>query len=439
MEWDPKTQPNDNSTPGTVPPLLPAIEATVPPPFIADTPEALQSDSVAKVSSLRQPLAVLLNLFLGLFLADGLVALLDDSLILLFGIHFVTGFRGIVALLTLLISILVYLLMGIIPSIPKRVFIPVTLFNPAASLLVIPLLIYFYSHIQQLTWAVSLCQVIYGLSILCWLQGGFWFRRPLVGEKQPGAWVFSWQNFSVFLLVNVFVIIPAVLVYLVFCAALAVGHFSDGFVALRPAGLTVQVRKYVRDDGKTIELVPMSHVGEPEFYRKLSQSFSENSMVLMEGVTDEKNLLTNKISYKRMATSLGLGAQEKEFKPSRVRMVRADVDIEQFATSTVDFLNLVMLVHAKGVNAENVVKLMQYSPPPGFEQQLFQDLLRKRNRRLLEEIHDRLSQSENIIVPWGAAHMPELAEQIQKSGFRLHETHEYVAIRFRSGGRRQTK
>src|SRR5438034_717532 len=101
MELDPKTQLNDNSTPGTVPPLLPAIEATVPPPFIADTPEALQSDSVAKVSSLRQPLAVLLNLCLGLFLADGLVSLLDDSLILLFGIHFVTGFRGIVALLTL--------------------------------------------------------------------------------------------------------------------------------------------------------------------------------------------------------------------------------------------------------------------------------------------------------------------------------------------------
>jgi hypothetical protein len=117
-------------------------------------------------------------------------------------------------------------------------------------------------------------------------------------------------------------------------------------------------------------------------------------------------------------------------------MVRADVDVEQFATNTIAFLNLVMLLHSKGVNAENLLKILQYSPPPHFEEQLFNDLLRKRNRRLLQEIHDRLSDSDNLIVPWGAAHMPEIAEQIQKSGFHLKETREYVAIRFHSGGKK---
>jgi hypothetical protein len=43
-----------------------------------------------------------------------------------------------------------------------------------------------------------------------------------------------------------------------------------------------------------------------------------------------------------------------------------------------------------------------------------------------------LPQSDNIIVPWGAAHMPGLAKEIQKSGFRLDETREYVVIRFGS-------
>ena len=151
-------------------------------------------------------------------------------------------------------------------------------------------------------------------------------------------------------------------------------------------------------------------------------------------MTDNRNLLTNKITYERMATSLGLAEQQREFRPSRGELVHADVDVEQFSPGTIALLNLAMLIHTKGVNAGNLLKLIQFSPPPHFEEQLFDDLLRKRNRRLLQEIKARLSQSENIIVPWGAAHIPELAKEIQKSGFRLDETREYVVIRFGSVG-----
>ena len=76
--------------------------------------------------------------------------------------------------------------------------------------------------------------------------------------------------------------------------------------------------------------------------------------------------------------------------------------------------------------------LLQYPASPGFEDQLLEDLLRKRNRHLLEEIHTRLSQTDHIIVPWGVAHMPQIAKGIQKSGFRLEETSEYMNIRFSS-------
>jgi uncharacterized protein YbaP (TraB family) len=112
-------------------------------------------------------------------------------------------------------------------------------------------------------------------------------------------------------------------------------------------------------------------------------------------------------------------------------MVSADVDVDQFGTNTIDFLNLVMRIHAKGMNAQNVMELLQYSPTPHFEEQLFDDLLRKRNRRLLDEIQTRLSETDNIVVPWGVAHMPEIAKEIQKSGFRLNETRDYTVIRFR--------
>jgi len=124
----------------------------------------------------------------------------------------------------------------------------------------------------------------------------------------------------------------------------------------------------------------------------------------MEGVTDRKSLITNEASYKRAAKSLGLVEQEEEFMPTQGEMVMADMDVEQFSTNTIDFLNLVMFIHSKGMTPATVQKALQYSPSPDFQKQVFGDLLRKRNRHLLDEIQTRLPQSDNIIVPWGWPH-----------------------------------
>ena len=412
----------------------PMVDAAIPsgaavPPLLSVKPEA-------KPPPLRQLLAIFLSLGLALFLADAVVSLLDDSLILFFNVRVLTVLRGIVSLLFMLSGLAIYALMGLTPMIPKRLFLPITLFTPLAGLLMFPFVIYFFGRTQEIGWVISFCQVIFGLGILYLAQGHFRLRWPLVAEKQLGNRGFSWLNLALFLLLNVFVLLPVVAVYLAVCVSLAVQHSSEGFLALRPGGLAVQVRTYVRNDGKKIQLFPMAHVGDRDFYRRLSQSFPTNAVILMEGVSDRRNLLTNRISYKRMATSLGLSEQQKEFKPNRDQVVRADVDIEEFATNTIDFLNLVMLIHAKGLNAETVMMLAHYSPPPAFEERLFEDLLTKRNRRLLEEVDSRLPETETIIIPWGAAHMPGIARGIQKSGFRLAETREYVVIRFGSAGRK---
>jgi hypothetical protein len=419
MEPGPKTQP-------------PVIGA--PSPLAGELPPPLPPQPPRKSGAVRQLLAALLSLCLGLFLADAFVSLLDDSLILLFGIHLLGTVRGFLVLLAMLIALATYVLMGITPLIPKRLFLPVILFYPLAMLALFPFTTYFYPRLQQFSWLLSLCQVVVGLSVLWWAQGGLKLRWPLMPQIRLGARGFSWLNLAGFLAANVFVALPAVAVYLGLCASLAVGHFSEGFLALRPSGFAVRVRKYVRADGKTVQLVPMAHIGEAEFYHKLSRSFPTNAVVLMEGVTDDKNLLTNNITYERMAKSLGLAEQQEEFNPVQVEMVMADVDVSQFTPNTIGFLNLVMLVHGKGFTVENVMKLLQYSPPPHFEEQLINDLVRKRNGRVLQELRDRLPQSDLIIVPWGAAHMPGISHGVQAAGFRLDETREYVVIRFRHAG-----
>ena len=77
---------------------------------------------------------------------------------------------------------------------------------------------------------------------------------------------------------------------------------------------------------------------------------------------------------------------------------------------------------------------MQYSPPPHLEEEVINDLLRKRNQHLVEEIQSELPQTDNIMVPWGVAHMPGIAKQIQKAGFRLDQTQEYMVIQFGRSG-----
>ena len=255
---------------------------------------------------------------------DGLFSAIDDSLVLFFGVHLLSGIRALVAFVALLVCVLVYLLIGITPAVPKRWFVPITLFFPVMQLLLVPVLIYAHGRMQEAEWAISLCELGIGLTVLFATRRKPLLKWPLIKEEWLKGRGLSWINLVGFILINCGLLIPLAILYLFFCGSLAVGHFSDGFVKLDTRGLTVQLRDYVRSDGKSIKLVPMSHVGDAGFYRELTQSFPSNSVVLLEGVSDEKNLLTNKITYKRMASSLGLAEQQKEFRPIGPKRVPAD-------------------------------------------------------------------------------------------------------------------
>ncbi len=277
MQPDPEI-PASNASPAAKisPPPVPTSEPPVlgaSPPLAAGSPPPLRPN--LNSGRARKVIATLLGLCLGLFLADGIISFVDDSLIVLFGAHVLAPVRGMVALLALLMGFVIYCMMGFAPMIPKRLFLPVTLFTLAAGLVAVPLTVYFYSRIQQVACAISFCQLAVGLGILYLVQGGSKFGWPLVPEERLGSKRFSWLNLTGFVLGNVFALLPAVIVYLVLCAGLAISHFSDGFLALRPGGLTVQVRKYSRDDGKTIQLFPMAHVGDAASKSKSSSRTGE--------------------------------------------------------------------------------------------------------------------------------------------------------------------
>lgn len=396
--------------------VTPMPEAAVPPP-LPDQPE------IPRVSQR----AIVLSLLIVMFLISGLVSFLDDTL-LLFNRTDLTLTRALVVLLMLPVGFITYLVVACSPGVPKRVFLPIALFIPVVNVAVLPLLIYFHSHAAWITWGASLFQLLAGYLMIHHLRTGERIVWPLFPESRLIQKKFRWSHFAAVMLAGAFVLIPALLACVAFSAKLAIGRFTDGFVELRGSGLVMDVREYERDDGRKITLVPMSHVGESGFYAELSQSFPDNAVVLLEGVSDHANILTIQTGYSRIAEAAGVVEQQKHFKP-RGRLVAADIDLSEFSPETLDLLKAAMLIHSKGVTAETMPILMKPTPP-NMQRQLMHDILTKRNHHLLKVIHEQLPEAGHIIVPWGAAHMPEIAAEIQKSGFKQTASREMTAIRF---------
>ena len=408
-----------------------------PPPIIHDSPAPpilAETESSPSTGPMARFLSILLSLCLAAFIVDGLLSVLDQTLAVLFGIHPLAAPRALAFLLAALLAIVVYLLMGFTRRVPKRVFLPLTLFNFLGTILLIPFLIYHYDEIEQGGLVMSCIQLALGLGVFVWGRGEGKSRWLLVGEERLGHQGFGWLNLVGFALANLFVLLPGIAVYLAFSAALAVDHFSGGFLSLRSDGLTARATKFVRDDGKSIELIPMMHVGEPSFYRRVTNSFPTNSIILLEGVSDRSHLIQEKLSYKRLASSLGLVEQQSGFVPGPVskQSRRADVDVSEFSKSTIELLNLVARVHAEGLGSQAFLDAIRHGEDPDVAKQLWEDILFLRNRHLLEEIQSGLRESDVLVVPWGAAHMPGVAEGIRTLGFKSSDTEEFKVVLFRT-------
>ena len=399
-----------------------------------DIPSSQCSPGRGSTGETREQVAVFLSLCLGVFIADGILSVILYFLVGFLGVRIpglLDGALSLFALAVLGLAFAVYCLMGITPLVPKRYFLPIVLIYPATWLLLVPASIFFPEHMNGVLLAVSFCQAALGMAVAFCLRDGKASRWQLVPAGRLGQRNFSWGNSSVFAFANL-VLLAATILYLAIFSALAVDHFSGGFVSLRPDGLNVRIKKFIRDDKKTVWLVPMSHIGGARYYEALSKALPHGSVVLMEGVSDRKKLLTNPISYARAATVLGLAEQRKKFQiPGKI--VPADLDVDQFASGTIDILNVLMLPHAKGLTFETLLKLAQFKPTEAAMNQCWDDLLAKRNRKLVAEIASRLPNTETIIVPWGAAHMPGISAEIQKMGFRCGAEQEITAIPFAAG------
>ncbi len=369
------------------------------------------------------------NAWLVAFLLSAVFALFDG----MFGAGpagpIVGGLRGSLFGVVVLGAPFVYL--GLLTTrLPKSVFLPLLLFIPFSLLAGMPLPL--WVRFSRLDLAVSLVQtVLVGVAMVRVQQrGGSWLlvrgesREPLV----------SGRSALEFAAVCGFAVPAALLLYVSGSIAMALDHFTGGFVRLESDGLYAEERRYERA-GRTVYLIPMVHVAERSFYRDVLASIPvEDSIILAEGMSDETGSLRENLSYAGMASALGLEAQEDALVAADAHYVEnADLDMSVLSPETVELVDSAAQVLSGSdpeERAEAWARVNALVRKPGVVERAADEVIGMRNRHLLGRIDASLEEYHHVVVPWGAAHMPQLERGVLARGFSLQGRESRAVVSF---------
>jgi hypothetical protein len=288
----------------------------------------------------------------------------------------------------------------------------------APGLLVVPLL----ESLVELAVAVGTLALVRRLSL-----GKRWTFPPEALLEAD----FRWRRAFLFLGGNAVLVVIGLPLYLYLTLAVGVNSFGRGFVVCHGGEISAVTRDYERD-GKVVSLVAMMHIAEKGSYEKLVASIDpKGSVILAEGVADEKGLLHQKTDYKKAATALGLETQVEAFHPQEkgLDVESGDVDVQVFSPGTIGLLNGIFRVHNGTSGIGDVLGLEKQMGDPDAVEALFNDILDKRNEHLLQRIDEALVNHQRVVVPWGAYHLPGISAVLEGKGFKLVKSQEREIVR----------
>ncbi len=400
---------------------------------------------------------VFANLFLILFLADGCFSLVDELVPLLTPLAPFTILRVFLAANVIVMAAAVYLCLGIDRRLPKRVFLPqifFVFFVPLSSWLFPDLI-----EIRTYGLLAAAAQVALGMLPLCCFRNGG-VRTLTMPPAMFSVPFFSLRNTLLFSGASLFVVPLALLLFGLSAADSYMADHTSGFVHLGPGGLRMTERVY-RRDGRTIRLAAMIHVGDKDYYEDLAASLAAGrSIVLAEGVSDDRNLLHDSIDYGRVAGFLGLtsqkdmdfrgryieaeeldeprpvfGGAEQGKQPHQTDILRADVDLSDFRPATLLLLNAVgKHMQESSSFLQGFLALNRWGEKnltPEMSAVIMDDILHRRNMAVVSYLDKALARYDTVVIPWGALHMKEVEAEVLKRGFRLQEERERISIDFR--------
>ncbi|MDF1579155.1 MAG: hypothetical protein P1P74_00065 [Desulfuromonadales bacterium] len=390
------------------------------------------------------------NLFLTLFLFDGVVSLLDELIILLFSTSLLTLLRQPLALLVTVLVIPLFIGLAINQRLPKRIFLPQIAFIiwSFASLWPLPAII----GSQPTALLAAAAQVLLGMLPLVMvrrrLRRRWELRRELFARP-----TFNRRYFIKFTATSL-ISVPFVLLltgWLMACYL--VYHQSGGFVRLATDGLYMVERDYVRE-GKTIRLSSMIHVGDRAFYDEMARAKGAGrTVILVEGVTDRDGRLVHAFNYMGLAGVLGLSSQESmamdgrlltagEFDTpefvaagqNRPDIIIADLDISDFNVVTINFFNTLGIHLRDGESFIDGFKSFllwsNENMTPAMNATITADIIDKRNAAVDAWLSKVLGYYDTVLIPWGALHMAGIEQAVIRRGFQPITSEERLSIDF---------
>ena len=391
----------------------------------------------------------LANLFLLLFLATAIFGIADELLHRFIGLHLLTDLPQLFWLASIAVGTIVYFGFGFNRHLPKTVLIPLFLWLFWSLINYWPVENIAGNYFKLYT---SSGQLLLGLAVLKLNQQRNHKSLLLVRSQFSGA-SFSGRNLFHFSLISLLVVPVALLLISYSFVGNLIKTNTAGFVQLKPNGLYMTERIYQQRD-KQIWLVGMIHLGEEEFYDDLTASIpGHRTLILAEGVSDKGNRLTERFSYGKIANLLGLTTQEKinfpgilievaeldenrEASQDLPDILRADIDLQQFDSHTLEVLNALAKYLLNGESlVTGYVAFNRWAEKhlnPDSNEIIMTDLITKRNQSVLGYLPKALNRYDTVIIPWGAMHMQGIEQAVVAKGFQLKKSQTRQSINFLS-------
>jgi hypothetical protein len=392
------------------------------------------------------------NFYIVLFLVDAGLSLVDELLVAVSSpLPIFSGVRFFVAYLVIALSMVVYACLGIDRRLPKRVFLPLTIYVSWCTLALWPL-----SGViarESLGVLSSVGQLLIGGLVIVMLRG--LGGHHLLTREHFQTPLFSLRNTLGFTAINL-LLLPFALVY----TGLATASYyfeqqTAGFLRLSPVGIYMSERTYHLDE-KNVRLAGMMHIGREDYYEDLANSMpAAGTIILTEGVTDQDRLLESQLDYNKLADVIGLTSQEqmkidgnlidlddidlisaKVGAQDKPDIARADIDLNRFDPKTIEFLNVLGRTILSGkpwleALAEYNVWVDENMTTEGIAG-VMADILDKRNKVVIDSMIRSLVRYDTIIIPWGAMHMPAIEAAVVDRGFIPGDKRERLSLDFRT-------
>lgn len=332
-----------------------------------------------------------------------------------------------------IISVLFYTIVGVSNRFSKMMFFPLIFFVFWKTMGAFPISLYYEGRWFPIIIGISQFFLVFYLVIYSKTD----HRFDILGSYSESIESsISFKRVIIFSLANFILFPPIVLLYSAFAIKTSLAMYSADFIEINQKGIYTESRIYQKNDQR-IQLIGMMHIGAGSYYSEVdSVLIKDDSIILLEGVTDNMGRLKSGLNYGKLASMMGLETQNKlQFKMQDRISKRADVDLSQFSPITMRVLNRLSLVLNSSDLSKAVDKYLSFSKEvtPGDYKIMMKDLLELRNDRVLKEAKESLKKYKSVVIPWGALHMIEIDEKVRSWGFKLASKKEIKIIDFQDG------